>query len=135
HGDPLFDCRRDPRRRVRKAFALEDFREQAGDRSPEPYADDPHRPDATGSPATGAQAGASPRALRLEAVWRLCADSWILRRRMSDGVTSTHSSSRMYSSAWSSESPRGGISRTVESADGARVLVSFFSFVALTSRS
>ena len=38
---------------------------------------------------------------------------------MSLGVTSTHSSSRMYSSAWSSESVRGGMSRTVESADAA----------------
>ena len=54
---------------------------------------------------------------------------------MSVGVTSTHSSSRMYSRAWSSESVRGGMSRTVESADAARVFVSFFSFVAFTSRS
>src|SRR5262245_5480595 len=88
-----------------------------------------------GARHAGAQTGARPRALRLAAVCRFCAESSILRSRMSDGVTSTHSSSRMYSSAWSSESHRGGISRTVESAEGARVFVSFFSFVALTSRS
>ena len=38
-------------RRVRKALALEDFREQAGDGGSEPDADDPHRLDATGGSA------------------------------------------------------------------------------------
>jgi hypothetical protein len=67
--------------------------------------------------------------------WRFDASSTSLRRRMLTGVTSTHSSSRMNSSACSSESGRGGIRRTVSSADAARMFVSFFSFVGLTSRS
>ena len=51
------------------------------------------------------------------------------------GVTSTHSSLRMNSSACSSESGRGGISRISSSADEARMLVSFFGLDAFTSRS
>ena len=58
------------------------------------------------------QTAANPRALRLAAVCRRCADSSTLRRRTFCGVTSTHSSSRISSSAWSSESARAGISRT-----------------------
>ena len=77
--------------------------------------------------------GASPRAFRLAAVWRRCAESSTFRRRTLPGVTSTHSSWRMYSSAWSSESGRGGMRRTVSSALGARMFDSFFSFDALTS--
>ena len=53
----------------------------------------------------------------------------------SSGVTSTHSSSRMNSSACSSDSGRGGIRRTSSSAVDERMFVSFFSLVALTSRS
>src|ERR687883_533867 len=55
-------------------------------------------------------------------------------RRTLPGVTSTHSSSRMYSSAWSSESRRGGMSRTSSSAVDERMFVSFFSLVGFTSR-
>ena len=51
------------------------------------------------------------------------------------GVTSTHSSSRMNSSACSSDSGRGGIRRTSSSAVDERMFVSFFSLVAFTSRS
>src|SRR5207342_1233543 len=81
------------------------------------------------------QMTANPRALRLAAVCRRCADSSTLRRRTFWGVTSTHSSSRISSSAWSSERTRAGISRTSSSAEDERVFESFFSFVALTSRS
>src|SRR5687767_3032325 len=81
------------------------------------------------------QTTARPRDLRLAAVCRRCADSSTLRRRTFWGVTSTHSSSRISSSACSSERTRAGISRTSSSAEAARMFVSFFSFVALTSRS
>ena len=57
------------------------------------------------------------------------------RRRMLDGVTSTSSSSLMNSIACSRPSLRGGISRIASSADEARMLVCFFSFVTLTSMS
>ena len=56
-------------------------------------------------------------------VWRFDADNSTLRRRIDDGVTSTASSSRMNSSACSSESTRGGISRTSSSAEAARTFV------------
>src|SRR6267154_365622 len=52
-----------------------------------------------------------------------------LRRRMLDGVTSTSSSSLMNSMACSSPSLRGGMRRIASSADDARMLVCFFSFV------
>ena len=68
-------------------------------------------------------------------VWRFDADSSTLRSRIDFGVTSTASSSRMNSSACSSESGRGGIRRTSSSADDARMFVSFFGFAAFTSRS
>ena len=58
-----------------------------------------------------------------------------LRSRTLAGVTSMHSSSRMNSSACSSDIGRGGIRRTSSSAVDERMFVSFFSFVALTSRS
>ena len=51
------------------------------------------------------------------------------------GVTSTHSSSRMNSSAWSSDSAPRRDERTSSSALAERMFVSFFSFAALTSRS
>ena len=73
--------------------------------------------------------------LRDASVCRLPAESSTLRRRMLFGVTSTHSSSRMNSSACSSESGRGGIRRTSSSAVAERMLVSFFSLDAFTSRS
>jgi hypothetical protein len=75
------------------------------------------------------------RLRRDAAVARLDADSSTFRSRTECGVTSTHSSSRMNSSACSSESGRGGISRTSSSADAARMFVSFFGFDAFTSRS
>ena len=63
-------------------------------------------------------------------------EAWAgLRSRIESGVTSTHSSSRMNSSACSSESGRGGISRTSSSEVEARMFVSFFSLVAFTSMS
>ena len=64
-----------------------------------------------------------PFALPLRSeVARFDAESSTLRRRIDFGVTSTHSSSRMNSSACSSESGRGGIRRTSSSAlDGAHV--------------
>jgi len=46
---------------------------------------------------------------------RFDADSSTLRRRIDFGVTSTHSSLRMNSSACSSESGRGGIRRNSSS--------------------
>ena len=53
--------------------------------------------------------GARPRPCGSPPTARFCAPrAPTLRRRISDGVTSTHSSSRMYSSAWSSDSGRGG---------------------------
>src|SRR3989304_2300251 len=52
--------------------------------------------------------------------------------RMPAGVTSTDSSSRMNSSACSSESGRGGIRRTSSSEVDERMFVSFFSFVPFT---
>ena len=58
----------------------------------------------------------------------LAADSSTFRSRIDFGVTSTASSSRMNSSACSSESGRGGIRRTSSSADAARMFVSFFGF-------
>ena len=50
-------------------------------------------------------------------------------------MTSTHSSSAMNSSACSSDIGRGGISFSKLSAVDERMLVSFFSFVGLTSMS
>src|SRR5436190_4601360 len=78
---------------------------------------------------------AASRLLRDAAVCRFCAESSTFRSRMLFGVTSTHSSSRISSSACSSESGRGGIRRTVSSELAARMFVSFFSLVAFTSRS
>src|SRR6266508_481774 len=78
---------------------------------------------------------ASPRFARETLVCRFCADSSALRRRTWFGVTSTASSSRISSSACSSESGRGGTRRTSSSAVDERMFVSFFSFVGLTSRS
>ena len=59
--------------------------------------------------------------------------STTLRSRTLCGVTSTHSSSAMNSSACSSDIGRGGTRRTVSSEPAARLLVSFFSFVGFTS--
>src|SRR3954471_23689530 len=73
-------------------------------------------------------AAAASRFRRDEAVARLDAESSTFRRRDDFGVTSTHSSFRMNSSACSSESGRGGISRISSSAEAARMLVSFFGF-------
>src|SRR6266567_1660656 len=55
---------------------------------------------------------AGPDALRLATVFRLCAESSSFRSRTFAGVSSTHSSSSISSSAWSRDSDRGGISRT-----------------------
>ena len=51
------------------------------------------------------------------------------------GVTSTSSSTPMNSIALSSVSGRGGVSRSASSWAWVRMLVSFFSLVALTSMS
>src|SRR5262249_11194371 len=61
--------------------------------------------------------------------------SSILRRRMAPGVTSTNSSSSIYSSANSSVTCRGGLRRIVFSEVAARTLVSFFSRQTLTGKS
>src|SRR3954454_10316674 len=57
------------------------------------------------TPVGGGQAAVASRSrFRLEAWdWRFCAESSTFRRRMLFGVTSTHSSSRMNSSACSSD--------------------------------
>ena len=55
-----------------------------------------------------------------------------LRSRILEGVISTSSSDSMYSSAISSVSSRGGLSRTFLSEPEARMLVSFFSLQGLT---
>ena len=73
--------------------------------------------------------------MREAAVWRFWAESSSFRSRTFVGVTSTHSSSLTNSSACSSDIGRGGIKRTSSSAEEERVFESFFSFVALTSRS
>ena len=69
------------------------------------------------------------------AVCRFWPDSSTFRSRTCSGVTSTHSSLLMNSSACSNDSGRGGISRTSSSAVDERMFVSFFSFVGFTSRS
>ena len=66
---------------------------------------------------------------------RSCPDSTAFRSRTAEGVTSTHSSSRQNSSACSSDSCRCGMSRTSSSPVDERMLVSFFSLVAFTSKS
>ena len=74
--------------------------------------------------------------MRFEAA--LCRFDWFsstFRMRIDCGVTSTHSSSRMNSSACSSESGFGGISRTSSSELDAHMFVSFFSLHAFTSMS
>ena len=58
-----------------------------------------------------------------------------MRSRTLPGVTSTHSSSRMNSSACSSASSRFGINRVNSSDVDWRMFVSFFSRVAFTSMS
>ena len=73
--------------------------------------------------------------MRLCCVWRLPAFSSTLRRRTFFGVTSTHSSSRMNSRAWSSDSGRGGVRRMSSSLLDARMFVSFFSLQMFTSMS
>src|SRR5579864_2316082 len=66
---------------------------------------------------------------------RLFDCSTFLRKRSALGVTSTNSSSAMNSIACSRFSGRKGTSRMASSAVDARMLVSFFSRTALTSRS
>src|SRR3954447_5843313 len=78
---------------------------------------------------------ARSRFARDDSVCRVDADSSTFLSRIDCGVTSTASSSRMNSSACSSDSGRGGISRTVSSAAAARMFVSFLGFDAFTSRS
>lgn len=58
-----------------------------------------------------------------------------MRIRTVSGVTSMHSSSRQNSRDCSRESLRAGTTFSVVSADAARMLVSFFSLVMLTSMS
>src|SRR5262249_46476921 len=69
--------------------------------------------------------------------YRFRSDSfrYTFRSRIDFGVTSTNSSSSMYSSAISRVICRGGLRRIVFSAVDARMLVSFFSRQALTGRS
>src|SRR5438045_8092243 len=66
---------------------------------------------------------------------RSVAPSRRLRSRRDDGVTSISSSSSMYSSASSKVIWRGGSKIIISSAAVVRMFVSFFSFVAFTSRS
>ena len=88
-------------------------------------------------------AGASPVAARSRArldwpVRRPRGPAWSstdLRRRTLAGVTSTHSSSRMNSSACSSESSLGGMRRTSSSAVEDRTFVTLRSLVGLMSMS
>ena len=58
-----------------------------------------------------------------------------LRIRMLFGVTSTYSSALMYSNASSSEKTTGGMMRALSSEPEARMLVSFFDFVTLITKS
>ena len=58
-----------------------------------------------------------------------------LRIRMLFGVTSTYSSSLMYSKASSSEKITGGMIRAFSSEPEARMLVSFLDLVTLMTRS
>ena len=58
-----------------------------------------------------------------------------LRIRIALGVTSTYSSSLIYSSASSSENWIGGIRRTLSSEPEARIFVNFFDLVTLITRS
>jgi hypothetical protein len=84
--------------------------------------------------APDAQTDAAPAFSRFAARPRSVWSKTILRRRTDRGVTSTHSSSAMNSSACSSDIGLGGISFSNESALD-RTFVSFFSFVGLTSMS
>ena len=86
-------------------------------------------------PYGGQAAGSGTRLRARAAFWRSTGSSTSLRRRITSGVTSTHSSSRMNSSAWSSESLWWGTSFTVSSEPDARMFVCFFSRTAFTSRS
>jgi hypothetical protein len=72
---------------------------------------------------------------RLAARPRSVGSSSTLRNRMLFGVTSTHSSEAMNSSACSRDNVRGGVSLTVSSDEEARILVSFFSRQIFTSMS
>ena len=58
-----------------------------------------------------------------------------LRIRIDLGVTSTYSSSLMYSNASSKENCTGGIRRAFSSEPEARILVSFLDLVTFTTRS
>src|SRR3981081_1825184 len=78
------------------------------------------------------------RRLRASCDRRRARSAWLrttLRIRTEAGVTSTHSSSRMYSSACSKESCRLGMSRTSSSEAEDLMLLSFRSLVGLTSMS
>src|SRR5215213_2821868 len=66
---------------------------------------------------------------------RMFAASTRFRKRILCGVTSTSSSSAINSSACSNDNSFGGTSRIASSAVEARMFVSFFSFIAFTSRS
>jgi hypothetical protein len=80
--------------------------------------------------------GRPPRALVAQAPAQAAAlglGRMTLRRRTTLGVTSTHSSSAMNSSACSSEKFITGVRRSNSSAVEERMLFSFFSLVGLTS--
>src|SRR5699024_11149598 len=76
-----------------------------------------------------------PRLARATALPRSFLSRMTFRIRTAQGVTSTHSSSRANSSDSFNESFRAGGSFSIVSADGARMFVSFFSRVMLTSMS
>src|SRR5262249_43264446 len=78
-----------------------------------------------------AHATLSAFSVRFRALW----SSTRLRSRIAFGVTSTSSSSLMNSSAASSVMMRGGVRKSFSSAAVVRMLVSFFAFDGLTTRS
>src|SRR4051794_25545298 len=78
---------------------------------------------------------AAPAFERRASLARAPLSSSALRRRTFAGVTSTHSSSRRNSSAWSSDRRRAGTRRTSTSAVEERMFVRCFSLTAFTSRS
>ena len=82
---------------------------------------------ALGGPGARARAGRVAARRRARSDW----SSTTLRILTVEGVTSTHSSSLMNSSACSNESCSGGTRRTVSSAAAARMLVCFFSLVGI----
>src|SRR5438105_6556589 len=79
--------------------------------------------------------GETDQAASRSARRRSCSLRWRLRRRMDFGVISTSSSSPMNSTAYSSVSPIGGVSRMASSLPLARMLVSCLVRIGLTTRS